>query len=69
MELIIHINYFKLTLFFLISYRLIQSLFSSLHSRNSNHQEWKQWVYDFGEAKVTVCGDVSQECSSVLDAG
>ena len=69
MELIIHINYFKLTLFFLISYLLVQSLFSSLRSRNSNHQEWKQGVSDFGEAKITVCGDVCQECSSVLDAG
>lgn len=69
MELIIHINYFKLTPFFLISYLLLQSLSSSLHSGNSNHQEWKQWVSDFGEAEVTGCGDVSQECSPGLDSG
>lgn len=65
MELIMHINYCKLTPFFLISC-LLPSLSSSLHSGNSNQQEWKQWVSDFGEAEVAGCGDVSQACSPGL---
>lgn len=69
MALTIHVNHCELTLFFLTSCLLVQSLFSSLHNGNSDHQEWRQWLSDSGEAQVTGRGDVGQERSPALDAG